>query len=236
MPYDHSLTYRLNDFRNFGHVARLKEILRIIDSKVPKKVTSYADFGCSNGFITAKIAEKLNIESARGFDWSDNIDIATERHPEHRFERFNLNQLAPSLPRFDLVTCFETIEHTGNPKNAVANLLASVSIDGTLLISVPIEIGPMGFAKYIVKRGAYRYDLPLNCGDGRYAKALVFGERVSQFRSPADGYGSHFGFDYRDVDDYLQDALTENGTSFSMESWNSLATRFYLVRLGTSDQ
>jgi SAM-dependent methyltransferase len=229
MPIDHSKTYRLNDLRGIGHTARLKDIFRIIDKIAPKGIAKYADFGCSNGFITNQIADRINIESAFGFDWSGNVEVAKINHPRHQFGYFNLNQLHASISCFDLVTCFETIEHTGNPRNAIANLLASRGVGGILVITVPIEIGLVGLVKYLIKRFLYRYGLPLSCNDGRYIRALLSGERISKFRKPSDGYGSHFGFDYRDVDDYIQDAIWEADEALSVQAWNRFSTRFYLI-------
>ena len=91
-------------------------------------------------------------------------------------------------------------------------------------VTVPIEIGWIGFLKYVVKRFVFRYDLPLLCSDRQYAAALLKGERISRFRPPAPGYGTHFGFDYRDVDEILA-----RKAQARVESWNSGTARFYFI-------
>ena len=224
MVTDHSKTYKLTDLRNVVHVMRLKSILSTVDKQIKKPVITYADFGCSNGYITSQIAERLAVKNAFGFDYSDNVLVGSELHPEINFQRFNLNVVSPASSQYDLVSCFETLEHVGNMESAVQNVIARRAPDGYLLITVPIEIGWIGFIKYGLKRFLFRYDLPLNCTDRQYASALLKGERIGKFRPFAEGYGTHFGFDYRDVDDLLDRFL---GRTY--RAWNTGSSRFYLV-------
>jgi hypothetical protein len=96
------------------------------------------------------------------------------------------------------------------------------------VISVPIEIGVVGLVKLALKL-AYGYDLselpPMPGLLRRYASALVTGERISRFRDNRLGWGTHFGFDYRDVDDFLSQSGIE------VRRWNSFTTRFYVARI-----
>ena len=224
MLTDHSNTYRLNDVRNVAHIIRLKSILRTLGVRVRGKITTYADYGCSNGFITSQVAQRLGIPKVSGFDHSDNVVVGSRLHPEINFQRLDLNVVHADLGKYDLVTCFETLEHVGNIESAIENVCRSRSPGGCLLVTVPIEIGWIGFVKYVIKRFLFRYDLPLQCNDRQYAKALLKGERISRFRPPAPGYGTHFGFDYRDVDEILS-----NRAKVRFEAWNSGTTRFYFI-------
>jgi len=224
MLTDHSKTYRLNDVRNIAHIMRLKSILRTLGARARGKVTTYADYGCSNGFITSQVAQRLGIPKVSGFDHSDNVVFGAHLHPEISFQRLDLNVVHADLGEYDLVTCFETLEHVGNIESAIENVCRSRSPEGCVLITVPIEIGWIGFVKYVVKRFLFRYDLPLQCTDRQYAAALLKGERISRFRPPAPGYGTHFGFDYRDVDEILA-----RKANVRFESWNTGTSRFYFI-------
>jgi SAM-dependent methyltransferase len=224
MLTDHSKTYRLNDIRNIAHVMRLRGILRTLRSRVRNSPKSYADYGCSNGFITSQVVEYLAIPSASGFDYTDNVDIGARLHPHIRFGRLDLNLPHKEIACADLVTCFETLEHVGNMASAIETVCRSRAAGGSLLITVPIEIGWIGFLKYVLKRFVFRYDLPLACGDREYAAALLKGDRIGRFRRPATGYGTHFGFDYRDVDELL-----ERYARAPVEAWNSGTSRFYFI-------
>ena len=224
MAVDHSQTYRLNKVINIAHVYRLRKILAVLQLQMKgHKVERYADYGCSNGFITNKIHEEFVQGESFGFDFSDNIDIAKEKYREIKFKIKNLNIVSQESDSFDLITCFETLEHVGNMRNALNTILDSRAYDGVALMTVPIEIGFIGILKYVLKRSLYRYDLPLNCGDMTYLHALMFGKDISQFRFEAEGYPSHFGFDYRRVDDLL----SERNEVYS--AFNSLTTRFYII-------
>lgn len=155
---------------------RLRTILRTLSARVQNnKILTYADFGCSNGFITSEIARGLGIKGAVGFDYSDNVDVGKQIHPEICFRRFNLNVVDQNIDKYELVTCFETLEHVGNLQAAIENICARRARSGILMITVPIEVGWIGVLKYALKRVVFRYDLPLNCTDREYLGALLRG-------------------------------------------------------------
>lgn len=225
MVKDHSKTYRLNGIRNIAHVLRLRAILKTLRKKVPQSITTYGDYGCSNGFITSQIAELFGVDRACGYDFSENLHVGANRHPDISFFRLDLNVLNRDVKKFDLVTCFETLEHVGNIAVAIENICLSRNIGGYLFITVPVEIGFVGILKYIVKRFCFFYDLPLQCNDRDYLVALLRHERISEFRLPASGFGTHFGFDYRDVDELLS-----SQSGIQIEAWNAGTTRFYFIQ------
>ena len=203
---------------------RLRAIRRTLRAGIKYPPKNYADFGCSNGFITNQIVELLGVSDATGYDYSDNVLVGSALYPKVRFQRLDLNIAHGNLDRYELVTCFETLEHVGNMESAVANVCQSRTPEGSLLISVPIEIGWIGLLKYVIKRFLFRYDLPLLCNDFEYIAALLRGERIGRFRRPETGYGTHFGFDYRDVDELL---VRHAGAP--VKSWNAGTTRFYFI-------
>jgi len=224
MTVDHSQTYKLNSIVNIAHIYRLRKILAVLRLKLNgRKAERYADYGCSNGFITNKIHEEYVSGESFGFDWSENIEVAKKKYRNIQFKKKNLNIKTQDSGSFDLITCFETLEHVGDMRNALATILDSRSSSGVAVITVPIEIGLVGILKYVLKRVLYRYDLPLKCGDLDYLHALACGKDISQFRFPAEGYPSHFGFDYRCVDNLL------NERDESYLAFNSLTTRFYIL-------
>ena len=203
---------------------RLRTIVRTLRARLNTPPRNYADFGCSNGFITNQIVELLGVFDATGYDYSDNVLVGPGLYPKIRFERLDLNIVHDNLDHYELVTCFETLEHVGNIASAVQNICQSRGPDGVILVSVPIEIGWIGLAKYIVKRLFFRYELPLLCNDFKYIAALLRGERISRYRKTEAGYGTHFGFDYRDVDELLA-----RYAGAPVKVWNSGTTRFYFV-------
>lgn len=224
MVTDHSKTYKPNNIKNIVHLHRLNAIKKILKNIIGSPIETYADFGCSNGYITSQIAKLLGAKHAIGFDFSDNVILGQKMHPEILFSRFDLNVVAESVKKHDVVTCFETLEHVGNIESAIMNVLNSRKSGGFALITVPIEIGIVGLFKYALKRFFFRYELPLQCTDRAYIGALLAGDKISKFRAPAISYGTHFGFDFRDVDEILSRHL-----DVRFKAWNSGTTRFYLI-------
>lgn len=176
--------------------------------------------------MTNVISRLISAGSTVGFDRTDNLIYAKENYPAYTFQYIDLSEIN-TIDKFNLVTCFETLEHVGDVSVALQNLLSMTDKGGSLIISVPIEIGLVGVLKYLVKRLIYRYGLPLNCNDMTYFLALIKGSNISKFRIKSDGYGSHFGFDYRIIDNQL----SLNSTASEIKSWNSFTTRFYVIRV-----
>jgi 2-polyprenyl-3-methyl-5-hydroxy-6-metoxy-1,4-benzoquinol methylase len=227
MAPDHSLTYKQFKFRNIPHILRKKQLSKLI-STLHRKPNIYTDFGCSNGYLTNIFADILTPNEVNGFDHSDNIEVARSNYPDINFDYVNLNKVNNFDKKSDIISCFETMEHVGNSLNAIKNLKEASHQGSIILISVPIEIGFIGIIKYIAKRFLLKYELPLNCKDLEYFCALLTSKYINQYRVNADGYGSHFGFDYRIIDEEIKLEFP----NCKVEMWNKITTRFYRIRVG----
>jgi SAM-dependent methyltransferase len=228
MALDHSLTYRVHSLRNLPHRMRLRAIEREARRLNLGAGLSYADFGCSGGYITERVRRLTRAGRAWGFDHLEaHLARGRRQYPAIEFSLIDLNQPNAEVPPCDFVSCFEMLEHVGNLEAAIGNLLAAIKPGGMALVTVPIEIGPQGIAKFIAKM-AYGYSLSelpqAPALFRRYVMALLTGARMSRFRDQRRGWGTHFGFDYRDVDD----ALWRYGEPF--RAWNHGTTRFYCIR------
>ena len=224
MTVDHSLTYKQTRFRNIPHFLRKRRLLKLVDT-APKNIQTYIDFGCSNGYLTNLCSKILAPQKTFGFDHSDNIEVAKKVYPNITFDYLNLNKTSQVDEMADVISCFETLEHVGDTLSAIKTLKSSCSDQGVVLISVPIEIGLVGLIKYAIKRLLYKDPLKLNCGDLEYVLALITGKDIGRYRIKADGYGPHFGFDYRTIDAQLDQVFS----GFTIDRWNSMATRFYRI-------
>jgi SAM-dependent methyltransferase len=227
MAIDHSLTYRVRALRNLPHRLRLRDIERLVRRLDPPAGAAYADFGCSNGYVTARVAGLIGAARTLAFDHLPaHLERGRSLYPQITFASLDLNDRTSPVPPCQFVTCFETLEHVGDLDAAVAVLARSLTQDGKGLISVPIEIGWRGVVKFLVKVGLYGYDLaelPEQPGTWRYLRELLAHRRMSRFRDRRAGWGTHFGFDYRDVDE----ALRRHGIAF--RALNRGFTRFYLL-------
>jgi 2-polyprenyl-3-methyl-5-hydroxy-6-metoxy-1,4-benzoquinol methylase len=118
-----------------------------------------------------------------------------------QFALVELNEFDPSTPfeQFDVITCLETIEHTGNPANALKNLVARTKPGGRLLIAVPDEQGLLGLTKLLAR------PLLRRCPYGSffagksftdYAVRVALRRPIGHFRAGGvKGYGPHLGWD-----------------------------------------
>ena len=230
MAYDHSITYRRFRLRNIPHIKRLNDIKALVSSLAVPAGGTYADFGCSNGYVTDQIRQLVGASRTTGFDHiNEHFEAGRERHSNVHFQTIDLNVFDPSRPQFDFVTSFETLEHTGNLEQAVQSIVHAVKPGGIGVISVPIEVGVAGLAKFLVKVGFYGYkmdELPQRSRlRSAYFKALVSGGRIGSFRSEKrSGWSTHFGFDTRDVDELLAKQ------SIAVTARNRGFTRFWVVR------
>lgn len=233
---DHRTTYTQRSFRNIPHRARLRW-LRSTLSDLGLDGVSYADVGCSTGFVTAELAHTLHANDPVGFDHlAEHLEVAGRRHPGIAFRLLDLNQHPVRPPAFQVVTCLETLEHVGSIDHALDNLVAMTAPGGYLFISVPIENGPWGLVKLAVKSTIARRPRQLAevFGTRRrlrrelaYVGRLLTNRRVSTFRTaPRQGWSSHFGFDHRDLADRLQ------ARHLCFTSSARLSTRLFVVRPG----
>lgn len=229
MPLDHSLTYKKRNLINILHKGRLRTILKILDQEIDVSFDAYVDIGCSNGYLTDLIAKRYNFNAVKGIDHDhENLALAKNRYPKYTFDWIDLNKVpqANSL-KFDLICCFETLEHVGDLSQAVTQIISfSKPGKSLILITVPIEIGFIGMVKFLVKRikGYPLTELKKETTYFSYFWALLRNKNISCFRDQKNGWGTHFGFDYR----VLDALLNEKGYSFKAKNRGS--TRFYLLK------
>lgn len=224
---DHSLTYTDGRLRNWGHRARLAAILDAIDNLKLPPGCSYLDCGCSNGFLTERVAARVRAGAVVGLDHSAaNLAQARRSYPSFQFAEADLNHPLPDvIVRADLVTCFETLEHVGRPDTAIASLIGRIAPGGHGLISVPIERGMIGLAKFAAKMALGYSGAEIALPLGAYARDLVLNRRIDGYRPAGrDGFGTHFGFDDR----MIGEQLSLSGLPWT--SWTAATTRLFLVQ------
>ena len=172
-----------------------------------------ADFGCSNGFFFSVLLQsipELRSMNLFGFDHSRELLAAAKARnlKNASFEYIDLNAVpGKSCRTFDIVTCFETLEHVGNIQRAIENLLASCASGGTIVLSVPNELGIPGLLKYVGRKVGRKNpygNFFNNQSELRYVWHLIAGKPIAQFRSAeAEGWGPHLGFEWNVVENHL---------------------------------
>ena len=121
----HEKTYKGRSIASVMHRRRLRALINLYRSLDVPTGAAIADFGCSNGFILSILQRDVfgdRVAHIHGFDHSERlIELARDRNlPGATFDTLNLNELNDEHPgEFDIVTCFETLEHVPDPHVAL---------------------------------------------------------------------------------------------------------------------
>jgi hypothetical protein len=237
----HEQTYKGLGIAAVIHRRRLDRIFRVFNSLEINDNGQLGDFGCSNGFIIALLQEGIFKGKGwkfHGFDHAEHLlSLAKARNlrdAEFHFSDFNV--VRDQWDRaFNIVLCFETLEHTGNYRNAVLNLYNSCQIGGKIIITIPNEKGLPGLLKYIgrkvLRKNAYG-DFFKGKSELRYIWHLLSDQSIEVFRSPEEaGWGPHLGFDWKLFEKFLSQVLIEKGKCRLLSRDNTPISfnRFYIL-------
>lgn len=216
----HEQTYHGLNLVASIHRTRLKHFFRLLHSLQLPPEASIADFGCSNGYFISLMQDTYtgNRYSYFGFDCDESLlsQAKSRNLSSCEFNYFDLNTASAEWNgRFDLVICLETMEHTGDFRNALANLYACCRRNGLVIISTPNEKGLPGLLKYfgrkILRRNAYG-DFFKDQSEVSYLGHLLSGKSLNSFRSNSrQMWGPHLGFDWKIFDKHLTDTFVKSG-------------------------
>lgn len=104
------------------------------------------DVGCGLGYIP-KFLKNLGY-SVAGFDVSKYaITKAKELLPDCQFITHNIQESFPFTSRFNLITCFEVLEHLEKPIDAIANCYNALDSRGIFIATTPNKYCPIRILK-----------------------------------------------------------------------------------------
>lgn len=148
--YEHHQFAPLNDemaFRANEIVPRFGWAFDEIEEIKPKTLL---DLGCLDGSFALTVSEQLGVE-VTGVDLTkDGIEIARERAsarglPAHFHQgtiEDALQHFADSGTKFDMITCFEVIEHVKDPAHMLKLIDKVIADGGNVLVSTPAFESP----------------------------------------------------------------------------------------------
>jgi SAM-dependent methyltransferase len=151
-----------------------------------------------------------------GYDHNERlIELARNKNiPNAEFKCLDLNNVTIINPEFDVATCFETLEHVGDYKNAFVNIYNNLKQSGIMIITVPNETGMAGLIKFLGRliTGHSTYSgffTDKSCI--KYIWHLLRNKYIDGFRPPGlPAYGFHLGFDYRRLKEYIDGSYLKN--------------------------
>ena len=240
--WSHEESYKGFNAVALAHRNRLKHIINLFCDIQINDGGALADFGCSNGYIISVLQNEVFQEKHWGFYGFDHtehlLSKAKARNlPSSEFHFFDLNEVNQDWKdSFDIVTCFETLEHTGDYRNAFVNLYTTCRKGGHVVLSIPNERGLPGILKYITRKVMRRQsygDFFHDKSEWEYVKALILGRPIEVFRHPgAQGWGPHLGFDYKQLEEFILGNYVKQGKMKTLFQGSSALnfTRLYVFR------
>ncbi len=153
--WTHASSYAGLSPASLVHQARLRRLRRQLRSLDLPDRGLLVDLGCSDGFVLSELREGAHVPPGwrmHGYDrrarW---LKAARLRGvPESRFRLLDLNdESARPVEQGDLVTCLETLEHVGDYRSALQVIHNAVRPGGRVILSMPVEVGPVGLVKLL---------------------------------------------------------------------------------------
>jgi 2-polyprenyl-3-methyl-5-hydroxy-6-metoxy-1,4-benzoquinol methylase len=210
--YHQRLVHGGNAATRLAHRRRFRTAERLCDGRTYDHA---ADVGAADGAFLATLVRRGLVDRGVAIDADPAMNDAGQRRHRDLPLVFATPDAEPSLTasgRCDLVVCMETLEHVDDPVVVVDELVRLAAPGARIVVSMPVEVGPMVVAKQLGRwlanrRGTYGYE--------RYsARELA---AAAAFRPPAarQNLHSHKGFDYRRVVALLDDRFAAGQATYS---------------------
>lgn len=220
----------------WSHTRRFKIALQLVNKYAPSR-QRLLDYGCGDGtflaFSLPSFDELVGVD--RSFLQIESNQIRFKGIDRMKFQSVDEFTLPSSGERFDVITCMEVLEHCVNEdvQKVIQNLYLHLAPQGTLLISVPIEIG----LALMIKQSARTLAGLRNLGDYKYRETytwrelwkMVFANENSLIPRPRyenlspDGktllFHGHKGFNWKTFQNELKKHFEIKKTHFSSLSF-----------------
>ena len=123
-----------NLLQNLWHTQKIKTFRNVIGKR---KVKSVLDVGCASGYMTNKISRILLKSKIYAIDaYKDAVDFGKRKYPHIKFKVADAHKLPFQANSFDLVVCYETIEHVSNPMKMLKEMQRVLKKDGVAVVAM----------------------------------------------------------------------------------------------------
>jgi len=123
-----------NVLQRMWHKHKIKTAKKLMNNLTFNKCL---DVGCASGYMISEIAKDFPKKEFWGIDAYDKaIGYAKKRYKNIQFKIAFAEKLPFQEDSFDLVICYETIEHVLNPKQTLKEMERILSNDGTVLLAM----------------------------------------------------------------------------------------------------
>lgn len=123
-----------NFFQWLWHTGKINLAQKIIKEL---KFKNCLDIGTASGYMISEIAKKYPGPNYFGIDVYDKaIDHAKKTYPNIKFKVASAEKLPFKDESFDLILCYETIEHVVSPKASLLEIKRVLKKDGTFILTM----------------------------------------------------------------------------------------------------
>lgn len=130
--YEHGIKNNL--LQRFWHLNKIKNFRKLVRNQHFRNIL---DVGCAGGYMTNEIAKMFPCGQVTGVDaYTKAISYATKRFPHIYFIKTDAHTLPFKNNYFDLVVCYETIEHVKNPEKVLAQIYRVLQKGGVAIIAM----------------------------------------------------------------------------------------------------
>lgn len=123
-----------NPLQRYWHGEKVKTFEKISKGLVPKKIL---DVGCASGMMASKIGKifpKAKIVALDAYPAA--ISFGKKKYPQISFVLADAHSLPFKKNSFDIVTCYETIEHVSNPLKVLQELKRITKPEGRVILAM----------------------------------------------------------------------------------------------------
>ncbi|MBI4058759.1 class I SAM-dependent methyltransferase [Candidatus Microgenomates bacterium] len=116
------------------HGQKINTFQKLVDKKNPPNIL---DVGCAGGMMTYKISQLLPASQITGIDVYDKaIQHAKKKYPRLKFIVCDAHRLPFKDNTFDLVICYETIEHVVKPETVLSEIRRVMKKNGIAIVTM----------------------------------------------------------------------------------------------------
>ena len=183
------------------HRKRLKDLSKACGNYTNKRVL---DIGCQDLFFDREVIPYQNMLVGCDLNWENGLYVANENIKEYGWnDVYVIKSMGEYLPLkdnfFDLILCFDTLEHVDDEHKVVEEIDRVSTENATLIISVPLEFGMILLLKQFFRYIAY-HESYFGKKENRYSfKELFYAGIFCNLDQVSRVKHGHKGYDYRNT-------------------------------------
>lgn len=205
MFYNKQTYSNKSSLKRISHNSRYQKSVDILLDLFKSKKINLLDFGCGDGYFLSLLHNYKKKWKLSGYD--PNKKAVNEMKKLLLRKKIKVvsifNEYKKIKKKYNVITCFETLEHFNSDMQLtlLKQMREKLSKNGTILISVPIEIYLSGFLK-----GLYRSFINQKNNRANFKNLFKILFNIKIQRPKTNKYiSSHVGFDYLKLTKIIKD-------------------------------